>query len=281
MKLSVSIVTFQERDYVRQALESVLAQRTDFAFEIVVGDDASSDGTGEVLREIAAREPGRVRLILHERNLGDFGLSNFMSTVDACRGEYVAFLDGDDYWTDPDKLQRQVDFLDAHPGCALCAHRVVHVGDDGTRELSVMPRGGAGVHGVDRLLLENFAPKVSTVARRSAIAGVPEWFRTTNVASADWLFNVLLGRSGEIGYLQEAMAVHRDRVGNLTSFYGTRRRLTDKLGALDTLKPYFPRHRRAFADAARKLRWQLRVARLGPRTYALARRWNKLEKVRH
>ena len=196
-----------------------------------------------------------------------------MSTVDACRGEYIAFLDGDDYWCDPHKLQRQVDFLDAHPDCALCAHRVEYLEDDGTRELSPRPRGGAGTHDVGALLRANFAHKISTVARRDAVRALPDWYRTTRVASADWLFNVLLGSGGGIGYLDEVMAVHRHRSGNLTALYGARRLLGDKLAALDVLEPYLPEHRRALARARRELRWKLRIVRLGPTAHRIVRRW--------
>ena len=267
-------MTFQQARFVRQTLESVLGQRTDFAFEVIVGDDASTDGTREILEEIAAEHPDRVRLLLHQRNFGDCGLSNFMSTVEASRGAYLAFLDGDDYWTDPDKLQRQVDFLDAHPECALCAHRIEHLSDDGFRELSVRPPGGSGVHDVGWLIGDNFAHKISTVARREAVASVPEWYRTTRIASADWLFNVLLARTGRIGYLDEPMALHRKRVDNLSAFYGTRRLLSDKLDALETLRPYFPDQHRVLARAEQRVRLKLRLAQLGPHVYRLVQRWS-------
>ena len=110
MKLSVSIVTYQQEAFIRQALSSVLAQQTDFPFEVIVGDDASRDGTRDILREMQAQAPDKVRLLLADKNYGDSGLSNFMATVDASQCDYIAFLDGDDYWTTPHKLQRQVDF---------------------------------------------------------------------------------------------------------------------------------------------------------------------------
>lgn len=278
VRLSVSIVTYQQADYVRQALDSVLLQRTDFPIEIVVGDDASTDGTREVLRDIAAEHPHRVRLLLHERNLGDRGLSNFMSTVEASRGEYIAFLDGDDYWTDPYKLQRQVDFLDAHPECALCAHRVVHLWDDGSTELSIRPffhdAQEASVHDVGELMVENFAPKISTVVRQRTVSELPDWYRHTRIASADWLFNVLAGRLGRIGYFSETMAMHRKRADNLTAFYGAQRMLSDKLAALEQLRPLFPDHSIPLQEAGKRLRWKRRFARLGPRAYGLVRRLN-------
>ena len=271
MKLSVSIVTYQEVDYIRQTLESVLQQKTNFPFEVVVGDDASTDGTREILEEIRAQWPDQVRLLLPEKNYGDYGLSNFMATVDACRGDYVAFLDGDDFWTSSDKLQRQVDFLDAHPECAICGHRINHVTDAGDHERSRRPARGGQVCAIDELLLDNFVHKISTVARHSAIATLPNWYRTTRIASADWVFNVLVGRNGRVGFIDEAMAVHRLRQGNLSQQYGMPRMLADRLKAFDQLTPYFPGHSKTLRLAQRRVRWKLRIARLGPRPYEFAR----------
>lgn len=272
MKLSVSVVTFQQVEYVRQAVESALRQDTGFPFEVIVGDDASTDGTREVLEDIRAGAPDRVKLLLAEKNYGDYGLSNVMATIDAAQGDYIAFLDGDDFWTTPDKLQRQVDFLDAHPECAICAHRVEHLSEDGFRQLSPRPAAGEGTYDIGELLVENFAPKISTVVRRSALDALPQWYRTTKVASADWVFNVLTGRTGKVGFIDDVMAVHRKRGDSLTSYYGANRLLSDKLAALGVLRPYFPRHAKAMARAERRIRWKLRVARLGPRAYLLAQR---------
>lgn len=272
MKLCVSVVTFQEVDYIRQTLESVLRQKTNFPFEVVVGDDASTDGTQAVLEDIRAQWPNQVRLLLHDKNYGDYGLSNFMSTVDACRGEYVAFLDGDDFWTATDKLQRQVDFLDAHPECSICGHRIEHVSDNGYREPSRRPARGNRVYDIDELLIDNFVHKISTVARRNAIAALPDWYRTTGIASGDWVFNVLIGRTGRVGYVDEVMAVHRLRSGGLTMDYGMPRMLADRLKAFEALRPYFPQNKMALVRAERRVRWKLRIARLGPGVYEFARR---------
>ncbi len=271
MKLSVSIVTYQQVDYIRQTLESVLQQQTNFPFEVVVGDDASTDGTREVLEDIRAQWPDQVRLLLPEENYGDYGLSNFMATVDACRGDYVAFLDGDDFWTSNIKLQRQVDFLDAHPESAICGHRIDHVSDSGHRERSRRPASGTREYAIDELLLDNFVHKISTVARRNAIATLPDWYRTTRIASADWVFNVLVGRGGRVGFVDESMAVHRLRQGNLSQQYGMPRMLGDRLKAFEQLKPYFPKQSKTLRRAQQRVRWKLRIARLGPRPYELAR----------
>ena len=201
VKLSVSIVAYQQEGFIRQALSSALEQEVDFDYEVIVGDDASTDGTRDILREMSRAAPRPVRLLLAEENYGDSGLSNFMATVDAARGEYVAFLDGDDFWSSPHKLQRQVDFLDRHPDCAICAHRVEHLLESGEVLLSPRPARGDRLFDVDRLIVSNFAEKIATVVRRSALEGLPDWYRKTDAISADWLFNVLTGRTGKVGFI--------------------------------------------------------------------------------
>ncbi|MEE9319493.1 MAG: glycosyltransferase [Granulosicoccus sp.] len=280
LKLSVSIVTFQEVAYIRQALDSVLQQQTEFPFDIIVGDDASTDGTRKVLQEILQQHPKKIQLLLPDNNHGDSGLSNFMATLDASKSEYVAFLDGDDYWTDPDKLQRQVDFLDEHRECALCCHRVKHLSDDGFIELSVNPATRKEVYDVGALLMQNFAPKISTVVRRSAIRQLPLWYRTTKIASADWVFNILAGRCGKIGFIDTPMAVHRKRDNGLSAAYGAEKMLSDKLKAINELRPYFPHHNRALERAEHLLRWKLRVARFGPVAYQAVRRLYAIPRTR-
>ena len=106
-KVSVAMITYNHVRFIRQAVESVAAQQTNFPYEIVVGEDVSNDGTREAVIELQQRFPGKVRALLHEKNLGMRGNGNFVATLTACRGEDVCYLGGDDYWGDPGKLQRQ------------------------------------------------------------------------------------------------------------------------------------------------------------------------------
>lgn len=269
MKCSVSIVTFQQVGFIRQAVESALGQETSFTFEVIVGDDASTDGTREVLQEVQRAEPGRLRLLLAELNYGDYGLSNVMATVDAARGGYIAFLDGDDYWTVPHKLQRQVDFMDAHPDCTISAHRVEHITSESVQGLSVRPGPGDRLWDYDRLLAVNFTPKSATMIRRSALASLPDWYRTTKVASAAWLFNLLVANGGKIGFIDEVMAAHRLHENSMTMHYGVERMLSDKLVIFELLRPLISGQTRALRLAERKVRWTLMTARYSPRAYVV------------
>ena len=125
-KLSVILITYNHGPYVEKALRSILAQETDFPFEVVVGDDCSTDETQDILKRIAG-ENHNVRLNLREENTGGRPTLNVYETTQKCTGEYLAYLEGDDYWTDTHKLQKQVDFLKAHPEYIAVTHKNIMV----------------------------------------------------------------------------------------------------------------------------------------------------------
>ncbi|MDO8945056.1 MAG: glycosyltransferase, partial [Desulfobacterales bacterium] len=125
MKTVVSIccLTYNQAGLIRDALDSFLMQRTDFAFEVVIHDDASTDGTAEILKEYAERFPGIVRPLFEEENqFSKTGVYPILPCYRAARGRYIAECDGDDYWTDPRKLQKQVEFLEKNPAFVMCHH---------------------------------------------------------------------------------------------------------------------------------------------------------------
>src|SRR5262249_26249784 len=119
---SVLLITYNHARFVTEALESILMQQTDFDFEIVVADDGSTDRTFEIIKEYAGREP-HMRLLPAESNLGIS--RNYQRGFAACRGDYVAVIEGDDYWISPRKLQMTASYLDRNPKCSFCFHRVI------------------------------------------------------------------------------------------------------------------------------------------------------------
>ena len=121
------MLAYNHGPFIRAAVESVLRQQTNFPYEIIVGEDSSTDDTCAVLGELARAHPGRLHLHLHKRNIG--ANANFAETLAACRGKFVALLEGDDQWLGTEKLQRQVDYLQTHPACAMCFHDVLVVNE--------------------------------------------------------------------------------------------------------------------------------------------------------
>ena len=212
MKASVMMITYNHEKYIAQAIESALMQQTSFPYEIVIGEDCSTDGTRDIVIDYQQRYPDKIRLLPSERNLG--GRENARRTRQACRGQYVAFLDGDDYWTDPSKLQKQVDFLDDHPACALCFHNVTVVDEVVNRPPRLYcPPNQKAISTLEDLLIAYFIPTCATMFRRGLLGDEPDWFQTMPVG--DWPFSILLAQHGQIGYLNEVMGVHRRHDGGV------------------------------------------------------------------
>lgn len=119
--VSVCMITYNHEKFIAQAIESVLMQKTNFDFELVIGEDFSIDRTREICISYKRKYPEKINLILNEKNLGM--IPNFINTIHQCKGEYIALLEGDDFWTDPYKLQKQVDFLESNTEFSACAHQ--------------------------------------------------------------------------------------------------------------------------------------------------------------
>ena len=272
-KVSVAMVTYNHEKFVIQAVESVLMQTTNFPYEIVIGEDCSPDETRDRVLELQSRHPSRIRVILADRNTG--GMDNFVRTYQACRGEYVALLDGDDYWTDPRKLQIQVDFLESHPGHAFCFHNVTKIYDDERRApglyCSIV---GEQTFTLSDLLARNFIPTCSVMARNRLIKDFPDWFRLLNLA--DWPLHVLNAHHGDIGYLNEVMAVYRVHGGSVWSGAAKIDRLLDQVAVYKAFSEHLDAKygsaiRTALSAGYRKLSFQYerRNDRSNARRYAM------------
>lgn len=128
--VSVCVITYQHISYIKKCLDGILMQQTNFPFEIILGDDHSTDGTREICLDYAKKHPEKIRLFLHHReNVIKYygfpnGKFNFLYGFGVARGKYLAPCEGDDCWTDPLKLQKQVDVLEANPDLAMCTHEV-------------------------------------------------------------------------------------------------------------------------------------------------------------
>jgi glycosyltransferase involved in cell wall biosynthesis len=237
MKVSVLITTYNHEQFIAQAIESVLMQKVDFDYEIVIGEDCSTDGTRDIVIDFHRRDPDRIRLSLTERNLGGAGNMNFFRAFQTCRGQYIAMLEGDDYWTSPQKLQKQVEFLDDHPECAICFHNVdVHKED--SHENHLYFRGELKpVYTFNDLVRGPFFPTGSIVFRAGLISELPEWFYTT--VPGDWPLFLLIAQHGDIGYIDEVLGVRRQHRGGVWHSKGTINQLKGLTCAAETIKHHF------------------------------------------
>ena len=120
MKLSVFVVTYNQEQYIRQCLDSIVMQQINFDYEVIIGEDCSTDSTSQICDEYAEKYPF-IHVYHHQKNLGL--VKNWEFVLNRCTGEYVAMIEGDDYWTNPNKLQTQVAYLEAHTDCQICFYK--------------------------------------------------------------------------------------------------------------------------------------------------------------
>ena len=217
--ISVLIITYNQERFIRQAIDSVLMQETTFPVEILVGDDFSTDSTRAIIREYERNFPGRVIGVLHPHNMGKNGGINFLETLKLAKGRYYALMDGDDYWTDSQKLQRQVEYLDAYPACSMVFHNALITYEDGSPPHTLNGPDMKPVYTAADLIGESdediwFMATSSTVYRNT-IREYPAWF--SDSVSGDIPRLLLYAKQGNIGYLPEVMSVYRKN-GNGTSF---------------------------------------------------------------
>lgn len=217
IKVSVVCITYNHEQYIRQALDGFVMQQTSFRFEVIIGDDGSTDATQQIISEYSAIYPGLFVPVLREKNIGI--ANNLFDIMQRVKGEYVAMNEGDDYWTDPHKLQLQVEHLDANPACALCFHPVKVINDDDPRSVSIFPSDltGERFH-LEDLVRENFIQTNSTMYRWGGKQGI---FDNYNLAAfpADLYLHTLHAALGEIHMLPRVMAVYRRNGGGVFSSF--------------------------------------------------------------
>ena len=224
------MITYNHERFIEQAIESVLMQETDFPVELVIGEDCSTDNTRTIVMEYAQRYPNRIRLLLPDRNLGM--IPNFVATLQVCAGQYIALLEGDDYWTDAHKLQKQVDFLESHPESTLCLHDVLVVFEDGRRpSYRHSPAGRKPQYVLEDVLGSALSQTASLVFRNGLLSDLPDWFLRAPIG--DWALSVLLAVHGSIGYLDEVMSVWRNHTGGVWNGSTERERLKQSLQMYD------------------------------------------------
>jgi len=183
-------------------LESVISQETTFNFEFIVADDGSSDKTRDIINEYAERYPEIIKPIFREKNMGAW--SNFIDALRQAKGDYIALCEGDDYWIDNEKLQKQVDFLDKNPDYVICFHkaRVVYEGDE--KEETYPDVEDPDWYNLKELLSINYIPTASVMYRKqdySALA--PE------MMPGDWYLHVYHAKFGKIKIINDVMSVYR------------------------------------------------------------------------
>jgi len=209
-KVTVISLTFNHVPYVTRALDTLLRQRTDFNFEIIIHDDVSADGTIDILKDYEKRYPDRIRLILENVNQHSQNIDFFSKIViGQAESKYIAICEGDDYWTDVNKLQVQFEALEAHPECDMCACRAVMVSEDGNHILGeIRPREGDGILQIEDVILGggNYVATAGLFFRKSMFDHMMDFEK---VRSLDYSHQMKGALRGGIYYIDKTMAAYR------------------------------------------------------------------------
>ncbi|MCB1703967.1 MAG: glycosyltransferase [Halioglobus sp.] len=282
--VSVLMLAWEHGRFIHQAIESVLAQQSPYSFELLIGEDASSDNTRAVCEQFQARFPDTVKVLAAADNLGMHG--NFARLWERACGEYIAFCEGDDYWCDDTKLARQVEFLRSNTDCTLCGTFTEKITEDDTGRWvsagSVMPATVKHKYGFEELVA-GYHFHFSSVMLRKDSVHFPTWF--SSVYCVDRPLYLLAAVNGQAGLLPEVMSVYRLHEGGNWSAIAIAHKARRSTDLFLTLRDHFDRRYRDLFErtlaailwsymseelhrgqrrAARKIFWQ--SLRLSPAT---------------
>lgn len=220
IKVSVLCTAYNHAKYIKDALDGFLMQKTNFDFEVLIHDDASTDGTAEIIKEYAEKYPDIIKPVFQTENKMSKGVDVYLNYLyPLVQGEYVAICDGDDFWIDDKKLQKQVDFLDSHPDYYICFHPMKQVFEDGSGREKVIPVQKN--ISLDDLLKANFIPSCSAVYRWVVKGDNFKDMFPTSIYPGDWWLNLLHAKHGKIGFLPDPMCCYR-RHPSSVSFVATK-----------------------------------------------------------
>lgn len=212
--VSVWMITYNHDKYIAEAIEGVLKQQTQFKFELIIGEDGSTDGTARIVKEYTKKYPDIIKARFNNPNIGM--MPNMIKTLKECSGKYIALCEGDDYWTDPLKLQKQVEFLESNPDYVVCYHDAKIVDQFGnTVADSKLPEKFRGDFTPEELMKGAWALTLSILFRNVVAEYPDEMFKVVN---GDTFLTVLLGSYGKGKYLDQIQpAVYREHQGGVWS----------------------------------------------------------------
>lgn len=248
LKVSIFMTTYNHSRFIGQAIEGVVTQETDFPIKLFVGEDCSTDETREICQRYKNQYPDKIELILREKNLG--ANANSPEIYEKCfsYGRYTAMCEGDDYWTDPLKLQKQIDFLEANSDFAVCFHRVKVVNEDGVKDSYLSNLDQREVTTFEDLAVSNYIHTPSCVFRNGLFGKFPEWVYQSHVG--DWVLHLLNTQYGKIKFLEDTMAVYRIHKGGVWSTEEVIHKYQKWIEVVETCRNHFaPRGKESFARA--------------------------------
>lgn len=215
--VSVVVMAYNHGFFIERCLSEILRQQTNFAFEIILGEDESSDDTLVRCKKISSEHPDKIRLFLHSRennlliNGKHTGRFNFIYSLYSSRGKYISICDGDDYWTDPLKLQKQVDFLEANEGYVACFHKanvLDQLGQYKNQREYIVSRSNQ-TYTTSKLIERHVIPTASLVFRNQIDNFSHLLIENKKILQLDVFFELLLSTRGNFYFFDEYMSIYR------------------------------------------------------------------------
>jgi glycosyltransferase involved in cell wall biosynthesis len=240
LMVSVDMITYKHEQFLAQAIEGVLMQETNFRYELIIADDCSPDNTASIVNHYIKNHPkGKIiRYYRHEKNKGMQANADF--ALQKCTGKYIALCEGDDYWTDPLKLQKQVDFLEANSDFSMCFHGVLDL-----KELKFDEAYNKSFHGRDEINFEDFLtgngffPRTCSTVIRNSDFIKSKFINYSHKLFTDLSLKLIPSFYGKTKYLNESMAVYRVNEGSVMGRYKIRDYLFDQICEIENLINFF------------------------------------------
>ncbi|PIY68584.1 hypothetical protein COY90_05200, partial [Candidatus Roizmanbacteria bacterium CG_4_10_14_0_8_um_filter_39_9] len=213
-KVSILCLAYNQERFIKQTLNSFFMQKTNFDFEVIIHDDASTDNTVTIIKKYQKKYPGKIKAVFQKENQFSKGVCNIMIKflLPNAQGTYIALCEGDDYFTDQYKLQRQIDFLDKHPDYAVCFHPVKVFFENNKKRDSVFPKpSDHHANTIEELLKRNYIQTNSVMYRRQSYTALTK----VNILPGDWYLHLYHAQFGKIGYINTIMAAYRRHSGGI------------------------------------------------------------------
>lgn len=199
------MITYNHEKFIHDAIKGVLLQKTNCPIELVIGEDCSTDNTRAICEKYEKENPQIIRILPAEKNLG--GIANFIRTLSACSGKYIAICEGDDYWTDPLKLQKQVDILENNADIGLCFHNAKVTYASGYFKPHPFSVFNKTIYNIEDVIQKDWFIPTQSIVFRKALLEVPNWIKY--VFSGDLSLQLLIAAKSNYFCIDEIMSVYR------------------------------------------------------------------------
>lgn len=237
MDISICITTYNLEKYIVDCLESVLTQETKFNYEIIISDDCSTDNTIDILKKYQQKHPRKIKILTNTKNLKYS--KNYLKALSHCQGRYIAILDGDDYWTNTNKLQKQIEYLENNTDCNLVHHDGLCLFNDNTNK-PFNHKTKPEIYGLHHLLTDANIWNSSVVYRNIYQSNFPDWLSSEDVPNypiyPDYPLHVLHAKNGNVHFMKEIMGVYRIHEDNISQKIGNIKSMQNSLWIAEKLE---------------------------------------------